>query len=107
MNTFEQREGGREGGRGREDERLSSISPTSLSAETRSFLRLVTLLLRLAATLIISEAAALLQLVNPRVPDSWPDSRVITMDSLSLFSALCKSLFVKKRDDNTRPLFDH
>lgn len=82
-------ERGREGGRGREDERLSSISPTSLSAETRSFLCLVALL-RLAATLIISEAAAaaaaFLQWANPRVLDSWPDSRVIRMDLLSLFS---------------------
>lgn len=100
MNTIEGREGRREGGRGREDERLSSISPTSLSAETRSFLCLVALLLRLAATLIISEAAAaaaaFLQLVNPRVLDSWPDSRVIRMDLLSLFFAPCNSCLLKR-----------
>lgn len=99
VNTFEGREERKEGGRGREDERLSSISPTSLSAETRSFLCLVALLLRLAATLIISEAAAaaaFLQLVNPRVLDSWPDSRVIRMDLLSLFFAPCNSCLFKR-----------
>lgn len=63
--------------RGREDESFSSISPTSLSAETRFFLCLVVLLLRLAATVIIREAESSLFPVVGKSPSAGQLARLL------------------------------
>lgn len=65
--------------RGREDESFSSISPTSLSAETRFFLCLVVvlLLLRLAATGIIREAESRLFPVVGKSPSAGQLARLL------------------------------
>lgn len=67
--------------RGREDESLSSISPTSLSAETRFFLCLVVvlllLLLRLTVTVIIREAESTLFPVVGKSPSAGQLARLL------------------------------
>lgn len=86
--------------RGREDESFSSISPTSLSAETRFFLRLVVvlLLLRLAATVIIREAESRLFPAVGESPSAGQLARLLEMIGMDLHSG-CVTVLVKKRNN--------